>query len=383
MRSHLSSSLLLAGTALSAVSAAAVDGRGHPTTECSNVSFKIPATAQNLVFATPPGANNETEILAFIKQSLTTGEAVSSTQRVSGDYAINAVFCQPTGKTKARGVLEVLVHGLGFDKASWGGLGFGDQYNWHAGANARGYHTLAIDRLGQGADAAHPDPRNIVQAQLHAEIIHQLITTIRKNAKNNALGQGFDKIVYVGHSFGSILGTAVGRQYPADADVTVLTGYSSAPNLGAISGYQLASAALFRPQQFAGYPLGYTMMPVEAERRANFFEGAYDPALAHFDYLTQRPSTDGEWATLAAGAGPGGGDYPGAVFVAAGVYDVGACQPPLATCQDILNKTRLAFPKARAYDFFAPDNTGHALSLHYSAPETLKRVHDFLDRHIY
>ncbi|KAK3377299.1 hypothetical protein B0T24DRAFT_701698 [Lasiosphaeria ovina] len=201
------------------------------------------------------------------------------------------------------------------------------EYNWHADANTRGYHTLAIDRLGQGADTAHPDPLNIVQAQLHVEIIHQLITAIRKNAKNNALGQGFNKIVYVGHSFGSILGTAVGRQYPADADVTVLTGYSSTPNLGAISGYQLASAALFRPQQFTGYPLGYTIMPVEAERRANFFEGAYDPALAHFDYLTQRAFTT-------------------------------------------------------AYDFFAPDNTGHALFLHYSAPETLRQVHDFLDRHI-
>ena len=86
----------------------------------------------------------------------------------------------------------------------WSGLGLGEQYSWHAAANAEGYHTLAIDRVGHGPGAKYasngesfPDPLMVMQSSFHVESIAQMISAIRGNTKKNVLGRGFDKIIYV------------------------------------------------------------------------------------------------------------------------------------------------------------------------------------------
>jgi pimeloyl-ACP methyl ester carboxylesterase len=94
--------------------------------------------------------------------------------------------------------LEVLVHGITYNKEMWAGLNVeaGEEYNWHSFANRRGYHTLAIDRLGHGTNPERPDPFSVVEGPFQVEIMHQLITLLRTGS-DNPLGRTFRRIAYV------------------------------------------------------------------------------------------------------------------------------------------------------------------------------------------
>jgi hypothetical protein len=61
------------------------------------------------------------------------------------------------------------------------------------------------------------------------------------------------------------------------------------------------------------------------------------------------------------------------------VEDVFFCEAPRERCEGHLAAAGDAFPDAASYEFFAPEETGHDLTLHYSAEETFRRVHDWLD----
>ncbi|KAK3392909.1 hypothetical protein B0H63DRAFT_3093 [Podospora didyma] len=383
---NLPSSLLLIGTAITAAAAAAaIDPSAESLySRCSDVSFKVSTTSQNVKFAFPPDPNNETQILEFNRRSLTlTGNPQNGTQLISGTFNIDGVYCRPppTGvRARDDDVLEILVHGITYNKSLWSGLGLGARYDWHAGANARGYHTLAIDRLTHGTNPQHPEPLDVVQGQLHVEIVHEIIMAIRNNTRNNALDRGFSKIVYVGHSFGSQIGQTLGHLHPNDADVSVLTGYSAFPIITTFDNISFESAATFRPRHFHGQPLGNIVTPIEAQRTGAFYAGAFDPAVAHADFLAEDTVTIGEIAALITMISSGGGGYRKPVLVVTGVEDAIFCTPPAAVCASILAATKAIFPLASIYEFIMPESTGHTLSLHYSAPETLKGVHDFLDR---
>jgi len=257
-------------------------------------------------------------------------------------------------------------------------MGFGDQYDWHKYANSRGYATLALDRLGHGENPQYPDPLNVVQPQMHVEIMREIMTAARdKKSPVNVLGRGFKKVVFVGHSYGSFLGVALAEQYPTVADALVLTGFSNYLDFDAVINAKWVSAATHDPTRWAGVPQGYVVMG-EAAERVVFYDGNYDHAMPAVDFQFEDTLTVGEIGALSAILGPAP-SYNGPVLVPTPVQDVFFCEEPLAQCEYHLNATRSSFPNASDYDFFAPDNTGHDLTLHYTAQDTFRRVHEWLD----
>jgi pimeloyl-ACP methyl ester carboxylesterase len=88
-----------------------------------------------------------------------------------------------------------------------------------------GYPTLAIDRLGAGL-SDHPDPITTVQANLQTNIHHVIVQMARAGKIPNTK-TAFKKIIFVGGSYGSILGNQQAIQYPADLDALLLTAYSN------------------------------------------------------------------------------------------------------------------------------------------------------------
>ena len=121
---------------------------GHVASNCQDVTFTVSATAQNQVAANPPpNLLNLDASLAFLAQpiKLTT---VSGTQKIYGQY------CEPTVKNPFRAkTLQFLVHGITYDHTYWAGfqtIPSSALYSWVTFANAEGYPTLAIDRLGNG-----------------------------------------------------------------------------------------------------------------------------------------------------------------------------------------------------------------------------------------
>ncbi|KAK3934677.1 Alpha/Beta hydrolase protein [Diplogelasinospora grovesii] len=381
------SRLSLAAIGISTLVAAAPNF-GSSQQRCSSVSFKLSATAENAVFASPPNPENETAIEAFVKSAFSANPpATDGTVPASGTFTINGIYCKPTVPMPHRGAaIQILVHGITYNKTMWSGLGFGDQYDWHKFANAQGYHTLAIDRLGHGLDQGgqpwqrqqYPDPLNVVQGAMHVELAHQLITALRTNNTGHALDRGFDKIAYVGHSYGSFIGEALARVYPEDADALVLTGYSTSLNLGAGSALQVASAANLFPARYGRLPLGYVTIAEETQREAVFYAGAYDKRIPQVDYLFEDTVTDGEIGALAFTLQPAT-TYKNPVMVVTGALDAFFCGGP-GSCESALNATGQFFPATSNFEYYAPADTGHDLTLHYSAPVTLQKVHDFLNK---
>jgi hypothetical protein len=166
-----------------------------PRSLCSNVSFTIPVTAQNGVYSGVPDASNAEEIVSYVAAIFTGGLSPPiGSQSVSDVFIINGLYCKPLLGNPNK--LQVLVHGITYNKDYWSGLGFGDLYNWHPFANLHGYATLAVDRVGHGSNPQRPDPFNVVQAPVHVETLHQIIRRIRTSTAN-PLGRTFNKIGYV------------------------------------------------------------------------------------------------------------------------------------------------------------------------------------------
>ncbi|KAK0722691.1 hypothetical protein B0T26DRAFT_229049 [Lasiosphaeria miniovina] len=176
--------------------------------------------------------------------------------------------------------------------------------------------------------------------------------------RSNALGRSFAKIAYVGHSLGSVLGAAIVRTYPSDADALVLTGYSTAFATTAIAAQAYASGALFSPSRFGSVlPPGHVVTTIEAERSRSgsaFYGSAFDTDVARADFARQDTAAVGEFAALpdlllGGGGGTAAVVYTGAVFVATtGQLDAVFCVPSAGrACADILEVTVRVFPQPR------------------------------------
>ena len=122
--------------------------RGQVASNCRDITFTVSATAQNQVAANPPSnLLNLDASLAFLAQRVEV-TTVSGSQKLYGQY------CEPTVKKPSRAkTLQLLVHGITYDHTYWAGFQIipsSALYSWVTFANAEGYPTLAIDRLGNG-----------------------------------------------------------------------------------------------------------------------------------------------------------------------------------------------------------------------------------------
>jgi pimeloyl-ACP methyl ester carboxylesterase len=358
--------------------------------DCSKVAFQIPATAQNAVFTSPPDPTNQTDVIEFMLAAFRgTPPPTSGTVAVSGTFTIMGTYCVPSNKSpNNKNALEVLVHGITYGKDYWAGLNAtstipeDDLFNWHLAANARGYATLAVDRLGHGENPQRPDPLTVVQPQMQVEILRQIVTAVRSaQAPLNVLGRGYDKVVFVGHSYGSFLGSTLARQFPSDVDALVLTGFSTTRNFTDVLTVAWTAAAHHAPAD-GSLPLGYLTLEKEADRTSVFYAGEFDPALPPLDFVLEDTITDGEGAAIPVLLEPAP-EFTRPLFIATGAQDVFFCNfGSVEECSTKLAQSRPDFfPAVPEADFgvFAPDKTGHDIHFHFSAPETYAAVHDFLD----
>lgn len=111
----------------------------------------------------------------------------------------------------------------------------------------QGYSTLAIDRLGIG-NSSHADPINVIQARAEIEALNSITTMLRAGTVPG-LGSAFDKVIHVGHSFGSVQSYWLSALYPDNTDGLVLTGYSANGSFisTTVASWDLHSARLNQP----------------------------------------------------------------------------------------------------------------------------------------
>jgi len=389
-------------TALAASAQAASIGRRTEWKQPKCTDFIIPVYAESSKMIPadniPTDLGNGAALVAYLVSQLSSGLAgilggiASVTQ--SGHFDISARYCEPANYVESRAnTIQYLQHAITNTKNYWNGLTYpvgvdGDKYSYIKVASDNGYPTLSIDNLGSG-NSSHPDPIAVVQMALQVEIAHKIITGLRKGEIQGPVsGKKFDKVIYAGHSYGSIQGNAIAATYPTDVDTFVLTGYTLrfAEGLIPLAAGLALPAQLVKPR-FANLPLGYLAQSFEPGRVYGLYTvggvGGFDPKVAQADFDNEGTVALGELATLFYGVTPAN-EFKGSVFVVTGQQDAIVCNNLLggADCLSPTNKLAEAaanFPAAKDYSYIVPKKTGHSANLHFSSPDSFQKIHKYLE----
>jgi len=188
-----------------------------------------------------------------------------------------------------------------------------------------GYSTLAIDRFGIGLSST-ADPLNIIQAPATMSAIYEVTKRLRAGELPD-VQKKFEKIVHVGHSFGSILTYELVAMHPDISDGIILTGYSQngsyVPAISAGMNWQVAR--MNQPARFGNHSTGYLTWSNLGSNQYGFFKpGCFDTQMLMHSEANKMPATLGEMLTL--GSQPRSApEFKGPVMVFTGSKS-GSCQ---------------------------------------------------------
>lgn len=235
---------------------------------------------------------------------------------VSGDYELMTTYCEPDSGPGS--VLQVMTHGIGFDRTYWDFPAQDYKYSYVARAvDDYGYSTLTWDRLGVGM-SSHGETINEIQLFLEIAALKELTTMLAEGTVCNK-APAYNKIVHLGHSFGSAMTYGLVKSYPEISAGIILTGFSQvAEYMGhfALGGNFMPVKEL--PLLKGKYHKGYVAAGSKMAMQQNFFgPGDFDPEILDYLHKHAQPNTPGEIITV----GAGGGDmnnFPGPSMVITG-----------------------------------------------------------------
>jgi pimeloyl-ACP methyl ester carboxylesterase len=283
------------------------------------------------------------------------------------DQEVFGRLCLPAGRPPR--VLQLLVHGASYDHTYWDFPGFGGRYSYVRHMTEAGYATLAIDQLGVGR-SSHP-PAVLVTQIAAAYGVHAVVAA----ARAGTLGLTFDRVVLVGHSFGSLTSWLEAGTY-RDVDGVLASGASHAIGPAALATvFSHARPAQLDPAVARSVPPadpGYLSIP-GARKAAFYYLPGADPAVVARDEATRREIPAGVGATIPAYVPATLGiDVP--ALVVDGRFDKPFCAQggggSLTDCADdaTLHASEAPFfsPAARLQTTVVPDS-GHDLNLQRNA----------------
>ena len=278
-------------------------------------------------------------------------------------------------------------HGIGFDRSYWDIPYQTPEYSYiERAVNEYGYSTLAWDRLGIGM-SQHGDPLKEIQAPLERAALEALTKMLRDGSISGA--PKFEKVVHVGHSFGSVLSFGLSRDMPELTDGLVLTGFSATPKFYP---YFLLAGNWIDVSQSAlasKYVSGYFAAGDATAVQTEFFAPmAFDPNILPFAFSTGQPVSVGELLTIA-GAGTGVSQAAVPVLVITGQRDLpycgGDCNHPETVPINAANipaGVQSVVPNAKPFEAVVVPGAGHGLNLELSHATTFKTVNDFIAQNI-
>ncbi|KAF2491010.1 alpha/beta-hydrolase [Lophium mytilinum] len=299
--------------------------------------------------------------------------------------SISALYCTPTTHPdpKKAPIVQLLTHGLGFDKTYWNFGAPKTTYNYIAAATAAGYATFSYDRVGTGLSSVE-DPYNVVQAPFELALLTHLTEGLKSGTLSHLIPKPA-KIVHVGHSYGSQLSNALIATRPDLSNGVVLTGFSHNTTFEGLfevsSGFHLASEN--QPARFGKRSSGYLTWGDKFANQYSFLKYPnFEPAVLEYAEAHKFPFTLGELVTFgkipyAATA------FTGPILMIDGDSDLIFCG---ADCKGILDGpysvSPLLFAKASPLEFYLQPDTGHGMNLHGNATGWFGVVNSFLDKHV-
>jgi pimeloyl-ACP methyl ester carboxylesterase len=282
-----------------------------------------------------------------------------------------------TGKT-----VQVLTAGISYNSAYWDWPLEPGRYSYAQAATVAGYATFAYDRLGSG-DSDRPDAFSL-DLPAEVNVLHQLVQGLRGGAIG---GHAFNKVITVGHSYGSAISGIEANTYN-DVDGVILSGITHSFTL--IN--PVLTTASFWPAQldpkFAaeGLPLGYlTTLP---GTRANLFYHApnADPAVVAKEEALKDTLTIGQYSSVSnymQAASTTAVNAP--VLVAMGQKDILFCDGVLLLCTNdaaVVAREARHFNEHACLEGYVLNNSGHDLNLHRNAPDWFTAANSWADRRV-
>ena len=319
------------------------------------------APAAPAVAADPAGAP------VTIPVALSVGGAV--------EHEVHAELFRPDGPLPR--TVQLLVPGFTYDHRYWTVPG---PYHYAAAMVRAGYAVLAVDRIGTGA-SSRPAAREVT-ADSNTAVLHQVVQALRAGAAGLP---AFDRVVTVGHSYGAgIVLMEAARHH--DVAAVVVTGmlHTQAPLHARAR--QMFHQANDDPQLGGGdYPADYaTHLP---GKRALLLEapGGVDPEISAYNEEIKSTATIGEGDTLAQTYDPAlsrAVDVPTLVVVGESDQLFSAGEDGRPEIQPALDRERACFAPAAELELAVVAGSGHALTIHRTAPDFFAVVRDWADRRL-
>ena len=301
------------------------------------------------------------------------------------DLTSHGRLCVPA-RQRTLGV-QVLLHGGTYNSSEWDFPYRPESYSYVRAANDSGYATYNVDSIGSGLSSRPPSP--LVTAWGQAEVVHQIVTRLRQGA---IAGQGFSKVVVIGHSMGSLTAVLEAGRFH-DVDGVALTGFShshTAPIAvtargGSSLGFLPATLSKFRSSADPGY---LTTRPGVRERlyhsQSDVDSGVLRNDEANKDVVS---ATEFAQAIALASQTPVSRQIDVPVLLANGSKDGAFCDAkvPGADCssaESLMSSEASFFSPAADLETYVLPGAGHTLMLAKNAGEFRSALLEWVSRTI-
>lgn len=357
---------------------------GLDNVRCTNFTLTTPVNSSNVHFINvDDNYSNDTYIIQQVLEfttdqtNWTANHIASDKQNFSATYNISSHYCTPINGAKQNSSLLFAVHGIGFDSRYWD-FDYSKNYSFVRHAASHGYSSFTFDRIGTGNSSIPAQGGfSAVQAPTDLAVVQNLLQQLRNTT---AVGnQTHEKITYIGHSYGSVLGNAISATAPQLIDNLVLTGFSANSTYNA----NFAQAGAF--QIFSQIP-GLTN-----NTKPSIYVGSnnissvelfldppnYEQGAAQLAFQQSQPLTLGQFFSLSSISGPAN-NYTGPVFIVDGERDFPfcgrQCNAPAGNYSNFAAAVQQLFPKTSNFTSYLQPFTGHGISISPYSGEVYERV---------
>jgi pimeloyl-ACP methyl ester carboxylesterase len=291
-------------------------------------------------------------------------------------WRVHGVLFLPDGPQPA--TVQLLVPGLTYDHRYWTIPG---EHNYAAHMVRAGYAVFALDRIGTGrSDRPAADQ---VTAQSNAEALHDVVQALRSGVGGAA---PFERVVVVGHSFGSGVALVEAATYH-DVDGLVVSGmlHTTAPLYEEVRAFfhmagddpVLAAAGVDYPENYATQRPGLRARMLE-------YPPAVRPELSRHNEAIKSTATLGEGESLPStyeAAVSRAVDVP--VLIVVGQHDAlfsSADVSFAATSEAVHAFEKTFYAEGLDLETHVVPGAGHSLNVHDNAGEWFALARAWVDR---
>jgi pimeloyl-ACP methyl ester carboxylesterase len=190
--------------------------------------------------------------------------------------------------------VQLLVHGSTASRVYWDLPVRSELYSYVRRATQAGFATFNFERIGIGASDRPPGAD--VTLTSNAFVLHQVVQSLREGT---LAGVAFQRVIGVGHSFGSRSLQRMAASFPGDVDGLILTGTLHDDSLELAGVLQAAALPANLDPRFAGqqFPPGYLTLADGLQLSFLVNPERADPDIVNFHESLKETLTTGELAS--------------------------------------------------------------------------------------